>query len=101
MAEPGNPCLAYNESPSKDEVIVNDRWGKDSRHKHGGYWTTEYTPGMIGIEHPWKEDRGMGFGYGYNRAERSEHYHSARPRFCSGGHGEPRRQSPARHRPRR
>ena len=36
----------FNESPCKDEVVVNDRWGKDCRHKHGGYWTTEYAPGM-------------------------------------------------------
>lgn len=68
----------FNESAVKSEVVVNDRWGKDSRHKHGGYWTTEYTPGMSGIDHPWEESRGMGFSYGYNRAERAEHYHSSR-----------------------
>lgn len=68
----------FNESPSKDDVVINDRWGKDSRHKHGGYWTTEYTPGMSGMDHPWEENRGMGFSYGYNRAERIEHYHSGR-----------------------
>ena len=38
----------FNESPVKDEVVVNDRWGKDTRHKHGGYCTTEYTAGMSG-----------------------------------------------------
>ncbi len=68
----------FNESPSRDEVVINDRWGSDTRHKHGGYWTTEYTPGMSGMDHPWEESRGMGFSYGYNRAERLEHYHSAR-----------------------
>jgi alpha-L-fucosidase len=68
----------FNESPVKDEVVVNDRWGKDTRHKHGGYWTTEYTPGMSGNEHAWEESRGMGFSYGYNRAERLEHYHTGR-----------------------
>ncbi len=67
-----------NESKVKDDVVINDRWGKDSRHKHGGYWTTEYTPGMSGMDHPWEESRGMGFSYGYNRAERLEHYHSGR-----------------------
>jgi alpha-L-fucosidase len=66
----------FNESPVKDEVVVNDRWGKETRHKHGGYWTTEYTPGMSGMDHPWEESRGMGFSYGYNRAERLEHYHT-------------------------
>ncbi|MEI9970561.1 MAG: alpha-L-fucosidase [Ignavibacteriota bacterium] len=68
----------YNESPVKDDVVVNDRWGSDTRHKHGGYWTTEYTPGMAATEHAWEESRGMGFSYGYNRAERVEHYHSGR-----------------------
>jgi alpha-L-fucosidase len=68
----------YNDSPVKDEVAVDDRWGSDTRHKHGGYWTTEYTPGMAATEHPWEESRGMGFSYGYNRAERAEHYHSGR-----------------------
>lgn len=67
----------FNESAARDEVVINDRWGKDSRHKHGGYWTTEYTAGMSGLDHPWEESRGMGFSYGYNRAERLEHYHSA------------------------
>ncbi len=68
----------FSESPVKDEVVINDRWGKDSRHKHGGYWTTEYTAGMSGMDHPWEESRGMGFSYGYNRAERLEHYHTGR-----------------------
>jgi len=62
----------------KDNVVINDRWGSDTRHKHGGYWTTEYTPGMAGMDHPWEESRGMGFSYGYNRAERLEDYHSSR-----------------------
>jgi alpha-L-fucosidase len=68
----------FNESPSKDEVVVNDRWGKETRHKHGGYWTTEYTAGMNDTAHPWEENRGMGYSYGYNRAERVEHYRTAR-----------------------
>ncbi|MGO8787825.1 MAG: alpha-L-fucosidase [Terriglobia bacterium] len=68
----------FNESPVKDDVVINDRWGKDTRHKHGGYWTTEYTPGMTGMDHPWEESRGMGFSYGYNRAERLGDYHTGR-----------------------
>jgi alpha-L-fucosidase len=68
----------FNESPIRDDVVINDRWGKDTRHKHGGYWTTEYTPGMSGIDHPWEESRGMGFSYGYNRAEGLEHYRTGR-----------------------
>ncbi len=68
----------FNETAVKDEVVINDRWGKDSRHKHGGYWTTEYTPGMADMDHAWEESRGMGFSYGYNRAENLLHYHTGR-----------------------
>jgi len=68
----------FNESPVKDEVVINDRWGRETRHKHGGYWTTEYTAGMSGTEHPWEENRGMGVSYGYNRAEDLNVYHTGR-----------------------
>jgi alpha-L-fucosidase len=68
----------FNESPSKDEVVVNDRWGKDTRHKHGGYWTTEYAAGMQNDSHAWEESRGMAYSYGYNRAERVGDYRTGR-----------------------
>jgi alpha-L-fucosidase len=68
----------FNDSPVKDNVAINDRWGKDTRHKHGGYWTTEYTAGMAGTEHPWEENRGMGYSYGYNRDEQLKDYHTGR-----------------------
>jgi alpha-L-fucosidase len=64
----------YNESPVRDEVIVNDRWGKETRHKHGGYFTTEYGAGLPDATHPWEENRGMGFSYGYNRNEPLSNY---------------------------
>lgn len=68
----------FNESPGKDEVVVNDRWGSDSRHKHGGYWTTEYAAGMQDGSHPWEESRGMAYSYGLNRAERADDYKTSR-----------------------
>jgi len=68
----------FNESPCKDEVVVNDRWGKECRHKHGGYWTTEYAAGLQDDSHPWEESRGMAHSYGLNRAERVDDYKSAR-----------------------
>lgn len=39
------PCLRY--SPVKDTVVVNDRWGKGSACRHGGYYTCSdrYNPG--------------------------------------------------------
>ena len=68
----------FNESPVRDEVVIDDRWGKDTRHKHGGYYTTEYTSGMQAASHPWEESRGMGYSYGYNRAETLTDYHTDR-----------------------
>jgi alpha-L-fucosidase len=59
-------------------VIVNDRWGKECRHKHGGYFTTEYGAGLKDDSHPWEESRGMGHSYGYNRAESIDDYKPAR-----------------------
>lgn len=67
-----------NDSPVKDEVVIDDRWGKDTRHKHGGYYTTEYTSGMQLGSHPWEESRGMGYSYGYNRMETLADYHTDR-----------------------
>jgi alpha-L-fucosidase len=67
-----------NESPVRDEVVIDDRWGKDTRHKHGGYYTTEYTSGMQSGSHPWEESRGMGESYGYNRMETLKDYHTGR-----------------------
>jgi len=68
----------FNESPVAGKIVVDDRWGKDTRHKHGGYYTTEYTSGMQQAEHPWEESRGMGQSYGYNRAESLTNYHTGR-----------------------
>ena len=68
----------FNESPVRDEIVIDDRWGKDTRHKHGGYYTTEYTSGMQQAAHPWEESRGMGYSYGYNRNEKIGDYHTGR-----------------------
>jgi alpha-L-fucosidase len=65
----------YNESPVKNTVVVNDRWGKETRSKHGGYYTTEYDivhnedATNKKFEHPWEECRGIGGSFGYNRNE--------------------------------
>jgi alpha-L-fucosidase len=68
----------FNESPVANDVVIDDRWGKDTRHKHGGYYTTEYTSGMQQSNHPWEESRGMGFSYGYNRMETYKDYRTER-----------------------
>jgi len=68
----------YNHAPSRDEIVLDDRWGSDTRHKHGDYFTTEYGGGMSGAEHAWEESRGMGHSYGYNRSENIDDYKGTR-----------------------
>jgi len=70
----------YNESPVKNSVVVNDRWGKETRSKHGGIYTTEYDLVHEGdandtkFTHPWEECRGIAGSFGYNRNEILEDY---------------------------
>lgn len=74
----------YNQSPVKNTVVVNDRWGKETRSKHGGFYTTEYD--LVGSEnskdkafkHPWEECRGIGGSFGYNRKENLADYSSSK-----------------------
>jgi len=73
----------FNDSPVKNTIAINDRWGKETRGKHGGYFTTEY--GLVhedkssghAFEHPWEECRGIGGSFGYNRNENLEDYSSS------------------------
>ena len=71
----------YNESPVRDDVIVDDRWGKECRSTHGGFYTTEY--GHVGAgknlaeQRKWEECRGIGASFGYNRNESIDEYASA------------------------
>ncbi len=68
----------YNESPVKDEVVVDDRWGKDCRSAHGGFYTTEYGDvggnKSLGERRKWEECRGIGASFGYNRNETVDEY---------------------------
>ena len=74
----------YDESPVRNSIVVNDRWGYETRSKHGDYYTTEYNlvhqKEGIGdkASHPWEESRGIGTSYGYNRFERAEDYLSSK-----------------------
>ncbi|TNE57352.1 MAG: hypothetical protein EP344_11245 [Bacteroidetes bacterium] len=67
----------FNQSAVRDRVVINDRWGSGVRFKHGGVYTPEYQPDLDFEDHPWEESRGMGFSYGYNRAEDAADYNSA------------------------
>ena len=70
----------FNDSPCRDGVAVNDRWGRGTRSRHGGYYTSEYGGhgGGIGSEHVWEECQGIGASFGYNRNEGPQDYKSTK-----------------------
>ena len=69
----------YNESPCKDDVVVNDRFGAGSRGRHGGVFCSEAGIKESGIRGKWCEDRPLSRGnWSYNRLERLEDYLSER-----------------------
>uniref|UniRef100_A0A3P9K524 Alpha-L-fucosidase n=1 Tax=Oryzias latipes TaxID=8090 RepID=A0A3P9K524_ORYLA len=45
----------YNDSPVRDTVVTNDRWGQGSICTHGGYYTCSdrYQPGHL-LKHKWE-----------------------------------------------
>jgi len=71
----------FNDSPAPDDVVINDRWGSDTRFRHGGYFSTEYAniatlkSGRL-QKRGWEECRGIGASFGYNRNETVEDYQS-------------------------
>jgi alpha-L-fucosidase len=69
----------FNESPVSKDVVVNDRWGSNTRQKNTGatYTTSEYGSGMD-ASIVWEESQGIGHSYGYNRNEQLEDYKSSR-----------------------
>jgi alpha-L-fucosidase len=68
----------FNESPVAKEVVVDDRWGSNTRGKNSGatYATSEYGSGMDASV-IWEESRGIGHSYGYNRQEAIDDYKSS------------------------
>ncbi|MFL2982769.1 MAG: alpha-L-fucosidase [Candidatus Neomarinimicrobiota bacterium] len=72
----------YNESNAPNDVVVNDRWGGETRFQHGGYYSTEYDPssGQINenfISRGWEECRGIGKSFGYNINEGPDDYNTS------------------------
>lgn len=75
----------YNESPVKDTIVPNDRWGKETRGRLGGNFTTEYGTIDAGrsiddveLDRPFEECRGIGRSFGLNRMEGTNDYLSAK-----------------------
>ncbi len=77
----------YNESSVKDFIVPNDRWGRETRGRFGGNFTTEY--GIIDtinnlkieeidLDRPFEECRGIGCSFGLNKEEGCENYLSVK-----------------------
>lgn len=59
----------YNESPIKDKVAVNDRWGSDCSCRHGGFYNCadKYTPSTL-PDHKWEKCTSIDHNsWGYRR----------------------------------
>ncbi|XP_076073932.1 alpha-L-fucosidase-like isoform X1 [Mytilus galloprovincialis] len=68
----------YNESPVKDKVCVNDRWGSNIRCKHGGFLNCndKYNPGVLNKK-KWENCMEMDrYSWGYRRNARLADYFS-------------------------
>ncbi len=79
----------YNESSVKDFIVPNDRWGKETRGRMGGNFTTEYglidvyqgverTIDDVDLDRPFEECRGIGCSFGINKEEGCEDYLSVK-----------------------
>uniref|UniRef100_UPI003AABAAF9 tissue alpha-L-fucosidase-like n=1 Tax=Centroberyx gerrardi TaxID=166262 RepID=UPI003AABAAF9 len=59
----------YNDSPVKDVIVTNDRWGAGCSCKHGGYYNCDdkYTPGQL-PKHKWEKCTSVDtLSWGYRR----------------------------------
>jgi alpha-L-fucosidase len=68
----------FNDTAVNKDIVVNDRWGSNTRGKNHGctYSTSEYGSGMS-PDVVWEENRGIGHSYGYNRNESINDYKSS------------------------
>ncbi|XP_064475899.1 alpha-L-fucosidase-like [Ornithodoros turicata] len=59
----------YNDSLVRDTVVVNDRWAKGTRRKHGDFWTSDsrFDHATL-VAHKWENGAPMDrYSYGYRR----------------------------------
>jgi len=66
----------YNDSPVKNTVVTNDRWGSNTPCTHGGYYSCQdrYNPGKL-INHKWENALTIdSSSWGYNRLSHLSDY---------------------------
>jgi len=69
-------AYAYNSSPVKDRIAVNDRWGSECSRKNGGFFTPEYSTEVF-LDHKWELCMGIDIhSFGLNRATPADAYAS-------------------------
>lgn len=70
----------YNDSPVKDTVVVNDKWGKGTAGRHGGYHNcgNNYNPRVF-HKHKWENVMSIDKeSWGYRRNGKYEDYHTVK-----------------------
>uniref|UniRef100_A0A4W5PGR9 Alpha-L-fucosidase n=1 Tax=Hucho hucho TaxID=62062 RepID=A0A4W5PGR9_9TELE len=68
----------YNESPVRETVVTNDRWGYGSICTHGGYYTCDdrYQPGHL-LKHKWENCFSIDkASWGYRRNAQLKDYYT-------------------------
>ncbi|CAG2167105.1 unnamed protein product [Oppiella nova] len=66
----------YNDSPVKDTIVVNDRWGNGVSGKHGDFfnYADRYNPGVL-LKHKWENAMTIDKqSWGYRRNAKSTDY---------------------------
>jgi alpha-L-fucosidase len=66
----------YNDSPVRDTVVTNDRWGSNAECTHGGYYTCSdrYNPGVL-VTHKWENAMTIdSASWGYRREATLDDY---------------------------
>jgi len=66
----------YNESPVKDTVVVNTRWGPGSSCPNSCFIAVELSQGGFN-PNPWEECQTIGSSWGYHRGLLEEDYHTS------------------------
>jgi alpha-L-fucosidase len=59
----------YNRAEGRRQVVVNDRFGKESRRAFGDFFTSETDEITQPIDRTWEENRSMSGSYGYCRTD--------------------------------
>ena len=63
----------YNKSHGRKDVYVDDRYGLQTRGRHGDVFISEYTYGPS-LNHPWSECTTMSRSFAYNREENEQSF---------------------------